>query len=749
MLEEVSADCRRKADELTAKNPDANAKMIASLREVAINAQLQRSWTAYYKAQMYEAGQPQYNDGLAEAKRLFQAFEKENPNVLGVLFARYGLGLCNKAQGERDAALANFDDVRKLVDNVDPVPELQALKARCTINWAEVSTEKGQFDEAVAAIDAMMTENQALGKETELADLARLAKAKALAGKAAKLKADGNADEASKLYEQAVGVLKEGLEKGSAKYSYEAASLIATYVRASGLVALDAESRLALAEALLRDKKYKEAMVELKKTLDAPGPGLTPDVAFRTRRNLALALRYAEEYGESVKEFESILRLDKDRPKAELAKVAQDFASTMGEYAKANPDKPEADKQYMEAIRRLAQDYPGTKEGTDGQYYYAEALKRRAGSVDKWEEAARAYASVPEGSEFHARSRYLEGLCYYNVFRVYSKKRDEKNPKAVEALKTAHERLVEVTRDLLPSKTDGERWPVEAVATLAEIRLDLNQPKEALDGIETAMKNYPEAAGDPRILAVLVKAYVVNGRLEQAESVLDGLAQKETKPEALLRGYMTLGDAYFRKFDVLQKEGKLEEGAQFARKAAEIFGKALPCVPPADTAVFDWLAKRLFMARDYEGCLKALAPMEKQYETHGWKPDPNLWQLRLMRAQCYKALAEWPPEALELLKQLEEQYRTNADIKILRASVAETKEQWKEALTVWGELERGVAAGSAIWFEVKYHRALCHYKLGEKKTANEIVDTLMTLNPKMHDPETKKKFEELRDKYGK
>lgn len=743
MLEQVAKEAKAQVEALRKKDPFDYQKAAEPHRMVAIKADLQRAWTSYYKALLYDSDHADYKSNLGKAVQLFGAFIDEYPTDMSILIARYGRGLSHELLRKLEEAREDFGKVVELIEEAGAIPEVQPLKARCTIKWAEVSIELGKLDEALAGVEKMLKENPALESDVTLAEYALVTKARTLAAKGGKLKADGNAADAAEFYKQAITELRKVVQKEGA-YSFEASQLIAKYVAESGVTRLDPEVRLALSQALLREKKYSQAIRELRKIIEGLGTGVTPQTAFRARRLLAVALRYDRQYEDSTQVFEAIFRMHQDQPAEELAKVMLEYSWTLGRFARANPGNRERDKVYIESLRRLADEYPNTKEGINARYFYAEALRDRAGTADKFEEAATVYAKVREASKYYGRARYLEGLCHYNVYKVHSAKKDADNPKAQTALKTAREKLIGVIEDL-PSPRSGENWHVEAARALADIYMDLKQPKEALAILDMVAKKYPElAVGNPKMLAIRLKIYVQTGKLEEAVAVVDELAGKGgTDPEVLLRGYLMLGDAYQKNGDQLVKDGKLEEGDRFHKSAAGFLVKAFPYIAKDDDRVYNWLATRAYLLKDYETCAKAIDAVEKTYLDSGQEADRALWRLRILKAKCFEAMAHWPPEALTLLKKLEERYPKVVSIKELRAGVLESKREWQEALLIWDEVDEGVKPGTPEWFNAKYHRALCNYKLGDRARGNEIISGLRALNPEMGGPEMKRKFEEL------
>jgi len=748
LLEEIAAEMKAKIQPL---NPFRQQDLIRPLREVAIKSELQRAWTSYYKAHLYEEDAADYQTNLSRAVQLFSELMIAYPDDMSVLIGRYGRGLTYKLLGKKEEAKEDFGGVVKMIDEAEaesgPIPEVHPLKARCAINWAEVCGTMGEYDEAVAGIDKTLQENPAAKQDPKLLGFALVTKAEVLGAKAAKLKADGDAAAAATAYQQAIKVLGDVIRL-TGPYSYEASGLIAKYLSESGIKTLDPESRIALAGSLLQEKKYPEAIAELRKIVDGFGQKATPDVAFKAHQMLALALRYSGDVDQSVKEFESLLRIYRNQPQEELAKAALQRSWALAALAKANRGQRELDKAYVDSLKQLADTYPQTKEGLDARYYYAEALRQRARTAEDFEEAARTYAQVSEKSEHYGRARYLEGLCYYNIFRTYATKNEDKSAEAQKALATSKSKLMGVI-DNLGTPASGQSWHVEAARTLAEIHMDLKQPREALGVLDAVAKKYPSlSVADPQMLATRLKVYVAMAQLEEACAIVDELASQKADPSALLRGYLTLGDAHQKLGDRMKGEGKTAEAEKAYEKTRELLKKALPFVPPDDVRVLKWLASKCFILTDYETCIRAIDAIETFYTDSGRKADSQLWRLRILKARCYEAMSHWPPEGLKLLKDIESQYPNVASIKVLRASVYETRREWEEALKIWDEVESGVKPGSPDWFSAKYHRALCNYQLGDKTRGNEVIDGLKALNPRMGGPEMKKKFEELRDKHN-
>ena len=130
----------------------------------------------------------------------------------------------------------------------------------------------------------------------------------AAAGKARGVKAGGQGDDARKLYKDAVLALGEVMQRGG-PMSYKAKELIAKYVREGELAVLSPDARMALIEALLREKKYDEAIPELRKNAYETNRKKVPaKVAFVAHRRLAVALRFSGDFLKSISEFEAILR---------------------------------------------------------------------------------------------------------------------------------------------------------------------------------------------------------------------------------------------------------------------------------------------------------------------------------------------------------------------------------------------------------------------------------------------------------
>ena len=177
-----------------------------------------------------------------KSKFIVCEFIETYPDVIGMLFAHRGRGLAYKLLGKYGDAQKDFADVIKMIDEKGEIMEVQPLKAQCTINWAEVSLELEQYDEAIASLDKMLKENRALESDPKLADQGLLTKAKVLGAKAAKSKTTSPTG-ATALYQQAIAVLRGIIQKESPS-AYEARTLMAKFVAEAGQEKPDPDSLL-------------------------------------------------------------------------------------------------------------------------------------------------------------------------------------------------------------------------------------------------------------------------------------------------------------------------------------------------------------------------------------------------------------------------------------------------------------------------------------------------------------------------
>lgn len=762
LFEKAAADAKQAAG----VNPANQNALI-----VQIQSELQRCWTAYYKSLLWEDTQPEFTQSMTQAERLFAEYAERYPNDMTVLSAMYGRGLSNKLLKNWAAAKENFAKLIQAIDDEEaargtPIPEVHPIKARCRVSWAESAAALGEYDQALEALKKMFDTNDALARDTSLRDLGKLTKGRVLGGKAAKVMTDGDRDKGRDTYREAVKVLDE-VVKGGGRYANDAKVEMARFVRAGQLAVLTPTARMAFIESLLRAKKYKEAIPQLRQIIDArPEEKISVADKFRAHRMLSQGLRYAGDYDGSIKEYRTMLarygkRSRSGIPDAEMAKVGLQRASAILAALKAHPRRGDLKQEYKAALKTLAEDYPNTPEGADALYYRAEATREDARSAEDYEEAAAMYARVNPAATRYGRARYLEAICCINAYKQYETHGKSAGAKAQAAIKRATD-ILEKLLKTKPATPDAEdNWHMDAGAALADLYAELGRTREAERVLTTLDRMYPEAAGgDTGILKTRVNVYLRLNQPDKALAARDELAhRKGADVKDVFNCTMQIAEHAYRKSqdlraaadaasqagDNAKAKALLDQAVESERTAGKLLAEALPHVEAAAKYPLRGakaIAVRSFRVKQYATAVKAVQIIETIYQRQNRDEDKDLWDLRIMCVECYEKMNAWPAEAKKLLERIEQHpvYGNLLDIKMLRARVLENEGNWGEALKIWNDLGTRVPAGSDNWFEVRYRRAFCYYKLGNLERARSIIQTLEALNPDMGGPEMKAKF---------
>jgi len=784
------------------RNPAGYLREVGDIRVVGIQSELQRCWTAYYKALLYPEGSADYETNLAQAVQFFGAFVEKYPNDMGMLIARYGRGLSYKLRKKWDEAKKDFGQVVSAIDAEEEarerkIPEVHPIKARCRINWAEMSSRLGEHDEALAGLKRMFETNEVLTRDMSIRDLALVTKAEVLAGKAGALNDADKRDEARQTYKDAIALLGEVMQRGGPQ-SYKAKELTAKYVREGNLALLSADARMALIESMLRAKKYDEAIPQLRKlAYETNVKKASPKLRFRAHRMLAVALRYAGDYPKSINEFEAVWtgyrrEAGKTITKEELAKIGLELTWTLSVHSGKHPGDPTLRKRYRDSLKRLADELPETKEGRDARLYHAEALREDARTPDEFVKAAEAYVLVKPDSKHFGRAYYLQGLCYFNAYKQYDSMGIQDDPKARAVLKKALQILLDAIGKGLesPAAPAGESWLIEAAGVLSDLYLETGQSDKALEILKRVSAKFPaKSVDDPKMLTTWVSVYLRTGQLPKALAALDELAdrKKTVKVENLFNSTMEVADGYFQQTEKLRKEAKdalsaaadikpdaeaaekarktrleaeaktkLADAARLGKATSDLLKRALPLVEQAAEdriRVATFIANRSFAAGGYQTAIEAVELVQKWYAEDKRKDDDRLWGLKLVKVKSYEAMNYWPREAKDLLAKIEsdEQHGGFLEIKKLRASVLEQENNWEESLKIWDELGSGLAVGTPDWFESRFRKAKAMYKLGRTAEADKLINSLEALHPDLGDrvvPGVRARFLKLRKLKG-
>jgi tetratricopeptide (TPR) repeat protein len=307
---------------------------------------------------------------------------------------------------------------------------------------------------------------------------------------------------------------------------------------------------------------------------------------------------------------------------------------------------------------------------------------------------------------------------------------------------------------------------MEAAVALINLYVDIGDVAKA----EAVLKQLDSMSGgtgggSPDALKTRVKVYLKLDRLTDALAARDELAaRKDAEVKDVFNTTLEVADAYYQSArrlrdeagktaDEKQAQAKVAEAGRYDRVTADLLAKALPLVEEAaktKIGAAELIAKRSFRSKGYVTAISAVDKVEALYKATNRDEDRDLWNLRLMKVECYDRMNHWPPKAVALLDRVA-QYKAFAgllDIKKLRAAVLENNGQWAEALNIWNELSAGLDPGTPVWFESYYRRAQCYYKLRDIKRGNQTIDGLEVLHPTLGGPEMKKKFLDLRAEYN-
>ena len=727
-----------KAEEDPLKNdPEKNEKRLEELASLRTKAALKLCWSYRFKALLYAEGSPERTSRMTEAVTMFGKFIDAYGDDMGVLNALYGRGTCYHDQGEKDKALDDFKQVMELSTQIaPPVPaEVLGLNTECAIQAAQILREQGKLEEAQKLIDGLLGAKIAPGDPN--GQKLAIEKAAALAA-GAKATKEKDPAAAKILVSEAVKLLRDVVLAGGVN-SRAAAEAFAQIIKDNpDMVELGPVGKLIQGEVYLIAKQYKEAIEALKEAVDAPGELDGVPIALKAMIELGQAYRTIRDYETSLQTFDAI---PAKFPKSDqLPKVALERCRTLADWVRTGGGQ-QANERYMQALKDLAAKYPDSEEGRDASYYLGGALRKQG----RYTEAADAFAKVPDTSQYYGKSRFLRGLSMYNLFKAERKRSNIVNR---DAMLAAEKEFTWAITEGRPALTDT--WHVDSAATLCDLYYETSRFQQVLDTVKLFTERYPVAAKESAsLLFSRMRALSALNRLDEAAAELDSLAEQKGDPEILLRGYLTLTDAYMKKADtVAPGDGGDRVQAQALREQARVtLNKALPLIPAENFDLWLWVAGKLWALDDTQGALNAAVNAEKAYPA-GQPASPKLWNLRLLRLRCIDMLNRWDADAEKLLEQLEQNYPNIADIKMKRAAYLQKyKKDYPAALVIWNNVVAGLTPGTPNWVEAQYNRAVCYHETGDNARALDIIKVLEGMTEgltKNVAPDMKRQIDELK-----
>ncbi len=139
---------------------------------------------------------------------------------------------------------------------------------------------------------------------------------------------------------------------------------------------------------------------------------------------------------------------------------------------------------------------------------------------------------------------------------------------------------------------------------------------------------------------------------------------------------------------------------------------------------------------------KIFESLSKILTTQGSNLKASNTQVAQLRLGELKLMMGEPNEALAIAQSLNQASPNHKMIlQLLANSMMETGGQ-VEAIPIWQKLNRGVDAGSELWFESKYKLAICLMETGSRKEARDLHSQTIRLSPAIPSKWTKP-FEDL------
>jgi tetratricopeptide (TPR) repeat protein len=402
-------------------------------------------------------------------------------------------------------------------------------------------------------------------------------------------------------------------------------------------------------------------------------------------------------------------------PDAQWAEYER-FKMPYDQWAQSGMKNAQLEDQWVKAAQDYLNKYPKGQYQAEARFRIGERLQRQG----KFLEAAQTYAQVTGENDFSYTAKFKGALCNYQAL-VNASSKDNKQKIDVDALRKA--------------TMDG-----------------LNETIRMEPGVE---RNTPAAdrkfIHDTRGEAT----YDLVKLLEQQPKIDD--AQVASLLQGFEREYPSMGDKFhdvaewriaaldrMAKYDVVEKDLKdiVErnknnlQANDFMKELGLDFWKAATMARAAnDQKGYVENAKLTSIAYSYHADMVAANKI----------PAKNLTGTLSILGKAYLAMGE-EPKAEAIFEQVVKADPASPDANAGLARIAQAKKNWKDALTLWTNVENTAAESDDLWYEAKYNLAVVYSEEGNTQGACSKLAQTRAEHPTLGKPEMKAQWDSLQRK---
>jgi tetratricopeptide (TPR) repeat protein len=375
------------------------------------------------------------------------------------------------------------------------------------------------------------------------------------------------------------------------------------------------------------------------------------------------------------------------------------------------------ENQWVSAANEYLAKFPGGENAPEMRFRLAERLQAQGKDL----EAAQMYAQVKGENDYSYTARFNGAECNYKALATAGGK-DYKGPKVdldalrketvselQETIKMAPEveRISPANRKKFVHDTRGR-----AILMLAEIletdpKIDYPQVASLLEGYEGQYPSMSDHFHD--VLEWRITALAQMGKYDEVQRDVEALVEKN-------------------KGNIAQNDFIKGIGLDFWKNAQ------------ADEANGDqkgFLANAKLTATAYSYFSDMVAA--------GKIPVKNLTGTLSILAQAYQALGE-EAKAEQTFNEVVKADPGSPDANAGLARIAQAKGNWKDAVTLWTNVESTAAESDNLWYEAKYNLAVVYVKQNNTPEAcNKLAETRAT-HPTLGSPEMLNRWDSLQKK---
>jgi hypothetical protein len=694
MLSDLYSTYKKKKDDCIAQIDAGGQCDYTQPEQVSLRALYPLSWHRFVGATLIYSGQAEQSrrllneaiDGFTESTLVIVDPNLVRENLLGRAYCERELGKYDKA--EYDRAIADF---KQIMEGGAGSPQYKAAEQGLATTYAAM----GKAQEA-----AKYGANVGSGPGATMFHLQTMFTAE---------NATHDAAQRAQYHKQIVDVAKS--EEGNKQEWGVVVAAVAKYSRnpveefGNG----DPFEKWLLAEVLLGKKDLSGAAKYYVEAAHGSG-------------KYSKGFKYAADIYAQQKRYDQLEQLigeiarQPGNPDAQWAEYER-FKMPYDQWSQGGMKNTQLEDQWVKSAQDYLGKYPKGQYAAEARFRMGERLQRQG----KFLEAAQTYAQVTGENDFSYTAKFKGALCNYQALVNASSSKDNKQKIDVDALRKATIEGLDETIKMEPGverNTPGADrkfiHDTRGEATYDLVKLLEQQPKiddaqvaSLLQGFE---KEYPSKSDKFYDVAEWRLAALDRmGRYDQVEKDLKDIVERNKNNMAANDFMKELGLDFWK-------------AAQMSRANNDQKG-------------FQENAKLTSIAYSYHVDMVAANKI----------PVKNLTGTLSILGKAYLAMGE-EPKAEQIFDMVVKADPASPDANAGLARIAQAKKNWKDAMTMWTNVENTAAESDNLWYEAKYNLALVYSAEGNTQGACSKLAQTRAEHPNLGTPEMKAQWDSLQRK---